>query len=93
MNKLLEKAGASSLQNNALYPAMLAGDLLSNAFYYSFIGAGNKKYLIYRGIAFDTAAGIGAIRLTGPLNLNDAPVTRTEKTKAMIVAYYLISGW
>ena len=80
------------LAGDALYTATLASDLVSNALYFSFIGYGDKKYLILRGMGFGIAAGVGAVKLTKRLGLNDAPVTRTNKTKALTVAWYMAGG-
>ncbi|WP_345104688.1 hypothetical protein [Mucilaginibacter panaciglaebae] len=92
LSKGLETLGIEPLTGNALYTATLAGDLLSNAFYYSMIGAGKRKYLVARGLAYGVAAGIGALKLTEPLGLNDVPVTRTQKTQLLTIAYYAFGG-
>jgi hypothetical protein len=88
----MEKAGLEPLTGDALFSATLAGDLLSNAAYYSMIGLGKRKYLPYHGLAHGFCAGIGALTLTKPLGLSDAPVTRTEATKVMTVAWYAFGG-
>lgn len=92
LNKGLEAVGSEPLEGYSLYAVTLAGDLLSNAFYYSLIGAGKRKYLILRGLGYGIAAGVGALKLTKPMGLNDAPVTRTEKTQVLTVAYYTLGG-
>jgi hypothetical protein len=93
LNKILETTGSDPLQGDALYAAALGGDLLSNALYYSLIGQGKKKHIIVRGIAYGAVAGLGALKLTKPMGLSDAPVTRTAKTKIMTVGYYLLGGF
>jgi hypothetical protein len=92
LNKVLTKTGVQPLQGNALYAATLAGDVLSNSLYYSMIGIGKKKHLLTRGIVYGLAAGVGALTLTKPMGLSDAPVTRADKTKVMTVGYYLLGG-
>ena len=92
LNKVLEGLGEERLHGNALYAATLAGDVFSNALYYSLIGIGQKKHLIFRGITYGAAAGLGALELTKPLGLSDAPVTRTNQTKILTVGYYLFGG-
>ena len=92
LSKGLKTLGAQPPTGNALYAATLAADLLSNSFYYSFIDAGKKKYLVLRGLAYGAAAGIGALKLTEPLGLSDAPVTRTEQTQLLTVAFYTFGG-
>jgi hypothetical protein len=93
LDKILEKTDNKPLEGNILYTATLAGDLLSNAFYYSLIGVGNKKHIFLRGAIYGTAAGIGALELTRPMGLSDAPVTRTDETKILTVGYYLLGGF
>jgi hypothetical protein len=92
ITKGMEAVNLKPLTGNALYVATLAGDLISNALYYSLIGAGKKKYLVVRGLTYGAAAGIGALTLTRPMGLSDAPVTCTDKTKILTVAWYTIGG-
>jgi hypothetical protein len=84
--------GAKPFSGNRLYAATLVGDLISNTCYYSLIGTGKRKYLVIHGFLHGAAAGIGALKLTKPMGLSDAPVTRTIKTKVLTVAYYTLGG-
>jgi hypothetical protein len=70
----------------------MIGDLISNSLYYSLAGLGNKKGVIQRGILLGLGAGLGAVLLPKPLQLNEAPTNRTTKTKAMTIGLYLIGG-
>ena len=90
--KLSKAANVEPPTGDNLYLATLAGDIVSNALYYSTIGAGKNKYIIPRGIGLGLLAGIGALTLTEPMGLNDAPVTRTPQTKALTVAWYTFGG-
>jgi len=92
LTDILESAGIEPPKGNALYAATLAADIASNALYYSFIGKGKKENVLLRGAGIGLAAGIGALTLTKPLGLNDAPVNRTNTTKALTVAWYLVGG-
>jgi hypothetical protein len=92
MNRLMLKAGAEPLEGNALYTATMAGDVMSNALYYSTIGFGNRKHLIRRGAVLGISAGLGALALTKKMGLDDQPVNRSEKTKIMTIGYYLFGG-
>ena len=56
------------------------------------IGKGKKENLLLRGIIFGVVAGIGALELPKPLGLDDQPVKKTNKTKAMTIAWYIIGG-
>lgn len=89
LEKSLDYFDAEIHNQDTLYKATLAGDILSNALYYSSIGAGDPKYLWTRAVAVGVTAGIGAITLPEPLGLNDEPVARTNKTKALTIGYYL----
>lgn len=79
-------------KGNNLFMAALAGDLISNAVYYSAIGLGKNNGLLFRGAAYGLSAGIGALTLTEPMGLSDAPITKTPQTKVMTVAWYLLGG-
>jgi hypothetical protein len=92
LNNSLQAAGSKPLSGNGLYAVALAGDVISNSLYYSLIGTGRKKHLLLRGAVYGIAAGVGALTLTKPLGLSDAPVTRTNRTKVMTVCYYTFGG-
>ncbi|MFD0795171.1 hypothetical protein ACFQZX_16230 [Mucilaginibacter litoreus] len=92
LTKIAESAGTEPPKGDKLYAATLAGDILSNALYYSVIGTSKKKNLLATGLVTGLAAGVGAVTLTKPLGLSDAPVTRTDKTKALTVAWYTLGG-
>jgi hypothetical protein len=92
LTKGMEAMNLTPPTGNTLFTATLIGDIISNGLYYSTIGLGKKKYLLLRGAAVGLAAGIGALTLTEPMGLSDAPVTRTEKTKVLTVGYYLLGG-
>jgi hypothetical protein len=79
-------------EGDVLFAAALAGDLVSNTMYYSLIGNGKTNNLLLRGVGYGLGAGLGALLLTEPLGLDDAPVTRTEKTKVLTVAWYIAGG-
>lgn len=92
LTKCLNIAGVGPVTGNNLFVATLAADLLSNGAYYSLIGFGKKTNLPYHGLAHGLCAGLGALFLTKPMGLNDAPVTRTDRTKVMTVAWYTFGG-
>ena len=84
--------GIQSPHGKELFNATLAADLTSNALYYSAAGNGSDQYIVHRAAALGLLAGIGAVTLTGELDLEDAPVTKNLATKAMTVGYYLVGG-
>ncbi|WP_294818776.1 hypothetical protein [uncultured Flavobacterium sp.] len=89
LQKTLSHFDAEIHDERKLYTATLAGDILSNTMYYGMIGNGDRDYLFTRAIAYGLAAGVGAVTLPKPLGLDDEPVARSNKTKALTVGYYL----
>jgi len=92
LNRTLNSFNAQPLKGNSLYAATLAGDVISNGLYYSLIGFGEEKNIWLKGASIGLAAGFGAIEIPKTIGLDDAPVTKTNKTKALTVAWYLIGG-
>lgn len=92
LSKSIAALGGTPPTGNKLYAATLAGDLVSNALYFSMIGAGKKKSTLLRGAGYGLSAGIGALKLTEPMGLSDAPITKTNKTAILTVSWYLIGG-
>ena len=90
--KSLKSVDAPLPDENKLFQITMAGDIFSNAFYYSIAGIGGKKGVLLRGTLLGLAAGIGAVYLPKPLGLNSAPASRTLQTKIMTVALYLTGG-
>ena len=66
LTKGLKKIGIEPPAGNKLFTSTMAADLISNAAYYSLIGAGKKKHLPYIGAMTGLAAGVGALTLTKP---------------------------
>lgn len=92
LSKSLTSAGINPPSGKKLYQATLAADILSNAMYYSVIGAGKPKHLFLRGAAVGLIAGIGAIALPEPIGLNDRPVNKSTTSSFLTVGYYLFGG-
>lgn len=92
VTKVMKRAGAVPPTGDRLYATTLVADVISNGFYYSMIGLGKRKYFWLNGLKYGFGAGIGALLLTKPIGLSDAPVTKTNKIKSMTVAYYVFGG-
>ena len=92
LSKTILAAGGEPPTGDKLYAATLVSDIVSNAMYFSMIGAGNDKNIIWRGAGYSLAAGLGAVKLTEPMGLDDTPVNKTRKTQALTIAWYLIGG-
>jgi hypothetical protein len=89
IEKGLKKAGKKVPKENALFTAAMAGDIVSNAIYYSIAGIGSEKNIWLRGTLLGLAAGIGAVVLPEPMGLNKQYSNRTLATKAMTVGLYV----
>ncbi|RZK67609.1 MAG: hypothetical protein EOO95_02400 [Pedobacter sp.] len=89
LQKTLSYFGTSISGEDNLYKATLGADLVSNAMYYSMIGGGDPKHVFTRALSIGLAAGVGALTLPEPMGLDPEPVTKTNKTKALTVAYYV----
>ena len=91
VNKVRKLAGAEPLKGKRLYAAALTGDIVTNALYYSIAGI-SPKNAITIGTLTGAAAGVGALCLTKPMGLDDAPVNRSRKAQIGTVAYYTLGG-
>jgi hypothetical protein len=89
--KSLKAAGAGVPSREPLFWGTMLADLISNALYYSVISlaGGHKKGRWALGAGLGLAAGLGALALPEPLSLDASATNRTNKTKAMTVAWYL----
>ena len=75
-----------------LHEAALVGDLVSNSFYYSLVGAGAREDALRNGALLGLAAGLGAVYLPEPLGLGRQPTEDSPQTQLMTVAWYLVGG-
>lgn len=92
LNKGLTAIGEPITNENELYQATLATDVMGNGFYYSLIGTGSSKYIWPKAIGLGLCAGIGALKLPEKLGRDDAPVARNNQVKALTVGYYLFGA-
>lgn len=90
LRKMLGTADLPQPDNDTLFNLTMAGDIISNALYYSLVGSG--RHSLRRGLLLGVAAGVGGVLLPGPLGLGEAPSNRTPQTQAMTVAWYTIGG-
>jgi hypothetical protein len=74
-----------------LHESALLADLVSNAAYYSLVGAA-RGHEAAVGAGLGVAAGAGAVLLPGPLGLGSAPSARTVTTQALTVGLYTVGG-
>ncbi len=89
ISKGLQATGNSTPGNNRLFTWALAGDLVSNALYYSMAGVGKEKNIWLRSTMLGLAAGISAVALPGPLGLEKRHTNKSLSTKLMTVGLYV----
>lgn len=92
LSRSLNSLNLESPTGNNLYAATLVGDIISNGIYYSAIGMAGKKNIYLKGAIAGLTAGLGAIKLPEKIGLDDEPVTKTDKTKLLTVAWYVFGG-
>lgn len=87
--KGFRKADKPVPDSTTLFTMALAGDLLTNAIYYSAAGLGKEENVWVRGSLLGLAAGLGAVFLPEPLGLNKQYSSRSTATKIMTVGLYV----
>ncbi|WP_442591362.1 hypothetical protein ACSBL2_09050 [Pedobacter sp. AW31-3R] len=92
LQKTVRYFGGNISDTDDLYKATLAGDIISNTIYYSWIASAKSQHLFTKAIAMGLLAGIGAVKLPEPLGLNPKPVAKTDGIKAMTVGYYVFGA-
>ncbi|WP_128543808.1 hypothetical protein [Larkinella soli] len=90
--KIMESAGQKPPADDELHTLALAGDVVSNAAYYSLVGLARDQDTRLVGSALGALAGLGAVLLPGPMGLGKAPSARTPATVAMTIGWYFIGG-
>jgi len=92
LSRGIKKVGAEIPEAANLYKLTLAGDIISNAMYYSIAAAGNKKYVVPKGTFLGLAAGLGALFLPKTAGLNPKHSNKTLKTQLLTTSFYLMGG-
>lgn len=92
IERSLIAVGIDPPRGERLQQTALAGDVISNSLYYSFVAAGCPEGAVTRGALLGLAAGVGAVLLPGPLGLGEEPSNRTRQTQLATVAWYLLGG-
>ena len=86
LNKALETIDLKISDQDQLYAATLAGDVISNGIYYATTATSGFN------IASGLAAGIVAVMLPQKMGLDDSPVAENNQKKIMTVGYYLFGA-
>ena len=91
IEKGFRSLNAQPPEGKSLYEMALAGDLISNAMYYSMVAQGKPEDALRRGLMLGLAAGISAVVLPKPMGLQPQ-INRTMATHAMTVGWYVLGG-
>lgn len=86
ISKGLNAAGIKTPTGTKLFTMAVAGDILTNAIYYSFAGAGNEKNIWLKSSLLGLAAGIVAVTFPPPDEKNN---NRNIETKLATVGLYI----
>ena len=87
--KIVSAMGVQPPRNpSTLHTITLAGDILANTLYYSFIPTSSEKKLWKRCAGLGILAGAGAVVLPKHLGLSSEASNRTSKTQVLTVMLY-----
>jgi hypothetical protein len=87
----VHRVGGRPPTGRTLYRTTLAGDLLSNAAYYSAVALGGRHSVPF-GVALGIAAGLGALLLPPVIGLGRPPHVRAWSNRLMTIAWYTVGG-
>lgn len=91
-SKVMKGVTGGSMPASKLFPATLAGDLLSNTLYFGMARSDSPRVTLFRGALLGLGAGLSAVNFPHAFGVNGDHTNRTVGTKAMTVAWYVIGG-
>jgi hypothetical protein len=98
LDLLGENAVAKLMKGNGALPQIaqkyfpLAADLISNSLFYGMARGNNSSNTLLRGTLLGLAAGVGAVVLPKQVGLPAQHTARTNETKLLTVAWYVVGG-
>jgi hypothetical protein len=98
LDLLGQNALAKLMKGNDLIPKAaqqffpLAGDLLTNSFYFGMAKGTSTGNTFLRGALLGLSAGIGAVTLPKPMGLEEKHTNQTAQKTVMTIAWYVIGG-
>ena len=90
--KTFRAAGRRPPNQRAQQNIALAGDLISNALYYSLVEIGHPRNRLTRGAILGVLAGLGAAFLPRRIGLGRQPQQRAPITHLLTIAWYALGG-
>jgi hypothetical protein len=70
----------------------MAGDLISNSLFFGMARGNSAGATLVRGALLGLGAGVGAVVLPEPLGLEAKHTNKSNETKLMTIAWYVIGG-
>lgn len=92
LSRSIAAVGRNPPKGRQLYRTTLAGELLSNALYYSLVGTGSGSHVLRRGLVIGLAAGLGAVLLPPRVGLGNQPGEKAPLTPLLTIAWYTAGG-
>ncbi|KKO91987.1 MULTISPECIES: hypothetical protein [Sphingobacterium] len=92
MQKTVRFAGFKPPKGNALVAATFGADVASNTMLYTLIGYGGQKNMLLKGALLGTVVGLATLTIPEQAGLDATPLKKTDHTKLMTVAWYVIGG-
>ena len=95
ISRPMRQLGHQPPRGRTLRKAAFAGDLVSNALYYSLVGVGphrDPRTPWRRGLVLGLLAGIGGALLPPVIGLGNQPGRRTPWTQLLTVLWYTLGG-
>jgi len=92
IQKSFSSTGLKEPKGKELYRYALTGDIVANTAYFTGVAGKTNKGTLVKGLLMGATAGFGALTLTSPMGLDDAPINRSRKTQVLTVLYYIAGG-
>lgn len=92
LTRTLKAVGRRPPRGRRLFQSTLAGELLSNALYYSVVGASSRSRALRNGLLVGLAAGVGAVLLPPRMGLGHPPGEKSPLTPLLTIAWYTAGG-
>lgn len=90
--KTLDAADAPVPSKKKLFYTALVGELITNTLLFAKVGSSGSRHALRRGVMLGLGAGLSAVFLPKQAGLKNSPTDRTDKTKGMTIAWYLVGG-
>jgi len=92
LTRVMAAVGRRPPRGKRLFRQTLAGELFSNALYYSLVGAGSRSAVMRNGMLLGFGAGLGAVLLPPRFGLGHSPNSKAPLTQLLTLAWYAAGG-